>query len=99
MSTSVADLVDLLRQNRLLDAARLDKVIKAQDRFPDAVALAKELVRRGWLTREQAQDLLRGRAAAPARAAAEPTVNGTPEPAAPTVEPRQRRSGRLLALL
>src|SRR5947209_2220231 len=79
MSTaSVADLVDLLRKSRLLDAARLDKVIKGQGRFPDALTLAKELVRRGWLTREQAQELLRGRAPQPA-VELEPTTNGAEE--------------------
>jgi WD40 repeat protein len=100
MSTSVADLVDLLRKSRLLDAARMDKVVKAQDRFPDAVTLAKELVRRGWLTREQAQDILHGRAAAAPPPEPAVATNGTPEPAAPpVVEPRRRRGGWLPALL
>ncbi len=88
-AASVADLVDQLRKGRLLDAARLDKVVKAQDRFPDAVTLARELVKRGWLTREQAQSLLKGQ---PAPAPAE-------RPAAVAPPPRRRRAAWLLVVL
>jgi WD40 repeat protein len=100
-AASVADLVESLRKSRLLDAARLEKVIKAKDRFPDALTLAKELVRRGWLTREQAKELLQARPAADDAEAV--TENGVAEapasaPPAPAAEPRRRR-GWLLALL
>jgi hypothetical protein len=94
-AASVADLVESLRKSRLLDAARMEKVARAQDRFPDALTLARELVKRGWLTREQAQQLLQGPPAAPAPAPVA-TTNGGTVPA----EPRRRRRGAwLLALL
>jgi len=104
MSTaSVADLVESLRKSRLLEAAQMEKVIKAQARFPDAVTLAKELVRRGWVTREQVQALLRGRSAAPAPAAesaAAEAIAAEAAPAAPAPPQTRRRSGAwLLALL
>ena len=42
---SVADLVEQLRKSRLLDPIRLDKVVTGQHRFPDALTLARELVK------------------------------------------------------
>jgi WD40 repeat protein len=99
-AASVADLVEQLRKGRLLDPARLDKVVKAQDRFPDALTLARELVKRGWLTREQAQALVRGQSAAPAVPEPAGSTNGAPV-ASPSLPPprRGRRGAWLLALL
>ncbi|MFN4258161.1 MAG: serine/threonine-protein kinase [Gemmataceae bacterium] len=48
---SVAGLVSLLRQRQLLDPSQLDEVIRVlQPRCGMPRVLAKELVRRGWLT-------------------------------------------------
>jgi tRNA A-37 threonylcarbamoyl transferase component Bud32 len=59
---SNAPLVDALRQSRLLEPARLEEVARTlQPRFPDPQALAGELIRRGWLTSYQADQLLQGR--------------------------------------
>jgi WD40 repeat protein len=89
-AASVADLVDSLRKSHFLNATRMEKIVKAQARFPDALTLAGELVRRGWLTREQAQQLLQGTPAAP-----DPAPHGTPVPAA---SPRRRGAWLLLLL-
>ncbi len=103
MSTAtVADLVESLRRSRLLAPAQMDKVIQAQAKFPDAVTLAKELIRRGWLTREQAQTLLRGRPAAPSPAAdvaAEPASPEAPSAVPASAQKPRRRGFWLLALL
>jgi eukaryotic-like serine/threonine-protein kinase len=62
MPTSIADFVEQLRQARVLDAAQLQAISRdPQDRHPDGKSLAKELVRRGWLTAFQANELLKGR--------------------------------------
>jgi serine/threonine protein kinase len=58
---SVAELVDALREGRVLDAPRLREVAHAADSFPEAKALARELIQRGWLTPYQANQLLLGR--------------------------------------
>src|SRR3984885_11376705 len=60
--STTATLVDALRQYRLLEAAQLEEVKSLQIRFPDPKALAGELIRRGWLTPYQANQLLLGRA-------------------------------------
>lgn len=55
-------LVDAFRQYRLLEPAQLEEVARSlQDRFPEPKALAGELIRRGWLTPFQANQLLQGR--------------------------------------
>src|SRR3984885_1141362 len=59
--STTATLVDALRQYRLLEAAQLEEVKSLQIRFPDPKALAGELIRRGWLTTYQANQLLQGR--------------------------------------
>jgi serine/threonine protein kinase len=52
-----------LREHQLLSAAKLDELTATlQPQFPDAAALAEELVRRGWLTPYQAERLLEGQA-------------------------------------
>jgi len=59
---STTSLVDALRQFRLLEPAQLEDVIRSlQPRFLDPKALAGELIRRGWLTPFQANQLLLGR--------------------------------------
>ncbi len=61
-TSSTTDLVDTLCQFRLLDSAQLEEMtLVPQDRFPDSQALAGELIRRGWLTPYQANQLLQGR--------------------------------------
>src|ERR1700733_2709834 len=60
-STTVAPLVDHLRQYRLLDANKLKQLDDLPIRFPDPKALAGELLKRGWLTAYQANLLLQGK--------------------------------------
>jgi serine/threonine-protein kinase len=60
-NTSTASLVDALRKHRLLESKQLEELGDLQSRFPEAKALAIELIRRGWLTEYQARRLLRGR--------------------------------------
>src|SRR3954462_10272455 len=59
--SSTAPLVDALCQYRLVDTAHLEELKAIQARFPDPKALAGELIRRGWLTPYQANQLLQGR--------------------------------------
>src|SRR3954463_14435462 len=59
--SSTAPLVDNLRQYRLLEAAQLQELPSLQARFPDPKTLAGELIRRGWLSPYQANQLLQGR--------------------------------------
>src|ERR1700733_4942422 len=59
--STTATLVDALRQYRLLEAAQLEEVKSLQIRFPDPKALAGELIRRGWLTPYQANQVLQGK--------------------------------------
>lgn len=48
---SIADFVESLRAHKLLKTAQLDELMRiVQPRFSDTPSLAKELVRRGWLT-------------------------------------------------
>jgi Leucine-rich repeat (LRR) protein/tRNA A-37 threonylcarbamoyl transferase component Bud32 len=57
----VAALLDSLRQCRLLESMQLQEVEGQATRFADAKALAGELIRRGWLTPYQVNQLLHGR--------------------------------------
>lgn len=60
----MAALVPLLRQHRLLEAAQLKEVEQnLAIRFPDAKALARELIQRSWLTAYQVNQLSRGQGA------------------------------------
>ncbi len=57
-----ATFVQSVRQLRLLDARQADEFARfAQGQAPDARALAKDLLGRGWLTPFQANQLLQGR--------------------------------------
>jgi serine/threonine protein kinase len=58
---SVADLVDTVRNGRLLEPAQLRELSALEASFPDPQALARELVRRGWLTPYQVNALFQGR--------------------------------------
>jgi formylglycine-generating enzyme required for sulfatase activity/serine/threonine protein kinase len=59
---SVANFVKVMQESQLLDAAHLEELTgDLQARFPDPKALARELVRRGWLTAYQVNQLWKGR--------------------------------------
>jgi serine/threonine-protein kinase len=58
MPTDLASLVEILRQHRLLDADQLAALPHLQAQHPEPRALAKELVRRGWLTPYQANRII-----------------------------------------
>src|SRR5262249_5383369 len=61
--TSAAGLVDALREQHILGPVQLDEADDLQSRFPDARALASELLVRGWVTDYQAKQLLLGQGA------------------------------------
>jgi serine/threonine protein kinase/WD40 repeat protein len=54
-------LADMLRQAPLLDAAQKDELARLEAQFAKPRDLAQELVRRGWLTHYQANQLLLGK--------------------------------------
>jgi len=59
---SVADLLDALRQSSLLEPSQMAELARQPaGRFSDPRALAGELVRRGWLTPYQINQLFQGR--------------------------------------
>src|SRR5271167_3092901 len=62
-NTAIAYVVELLGQQRILEAGPLSEVKSAQGRFNDARALFRELVQRGWMTPYQASTILQGRGA------------------------------------
>jgi hypothetical protein len=55
------DLIELLRSYRLLTAEQLAEWEREPIRAPDSRTLARELIRRGWLTPYQANQLFLGR--------------------------------------
>ncbi|HWG44795.1 MAG TPA: serine/threonine-protein kinase [Gemmataceae bacterium] len=62
--TAAADLIDALREYRILDAAQLDKITRAmKGRSPDPRAVARELLKNNWITAFQANQLLQGHGA------------------------------------
>jgi hypothetical protein len=62
--TPVAALIQTLRTHNLLEPAQLDEVTQSlQARFTDPRELARDLVRRGWLTGFQANYITQGKAA------------------------------------
>ena len=64
MSTlSPVRLVSLLRTGRLLDAQQLAEAERLQDTFADAKALGADLIRRGWLTPFQINQIFTGHGA------------------------------------
>jgi serine/threonine protein kinase len=63
-AVSVSNLVDMIAGCGLLDAARLDELRdQLCPRFPEPLALARELLGRDWLTPYQINHLLQGREA------------------------------------
>jgi serine/threonine protein kinase len=55
---SVSDFVEQLRKTKLLKVAQIDELVRIlQPRYPDTAGLAKDLVRRGWLTVYQVNQL------------------------------------------
>jgi serine/threonine protein kinase len=58
---STASLVEALRAARLLEPSQLEELEGLRQRFSDSQGLARELVRRGWLTAYQAKHLVKGR--------------------------------------
>jgi formylglycine-generating enzyme required for sulfatase activity/tRNA A-37 threonylcarbamoyl transferase component Bud32 len=58
---SAAALLEAIRASRLLQPAQQSEVEALRSRFADAKELARELLRRGWLTAFQANLLLQGR--------------------------------------
>jgi serine/threonine protein kinase len=60
-SVSSSSLVDALRHCRLLEPAQLEALNNLQSRFPNPKALAGELIKRGWLTPYQTNQLLQGK--------------------------------------
>jgi parallel beta-helix repeat protein len=53
-------LLDALRELQLLDSAQLDETAALLAQFPDAKLFTAELVRRGWITAFQAEQLVEG---------------------------------------
>lgn len=61
LSNSLTSLLDALRRYRLLGPAQLEELAKQRRTDDGPQTLARELVRRGWLTAYQANQLLAGR--------------------------------------
>jgi serine/threonine protein kinase len=62
--TSTAGFMDALREYHILEPEQFEKVNRAvQGRTPEPRALAQELLKRGWMTAYQANQLLQGRGA------------------------------------
>ncbi len=59
--SSVTDFTNAVRQCRLLEAAQFDEMGNLQAAYPAPRALAGELIRRGWLTAYQVNQLMQGR--------------------------------------
>lgn len=59
---TVPELVEALRRFHLLEPSQYEEVLRAlHPRLPDPKALARELIRRDWLTEYQAKQLLQGK--------------------------------------
>jgi WD40 repeat protein len=97
---SVTDYVDQLRQSGTLNATQLAEVAgDLRNRFPDPKALAQELVRRRWVTVDQAKAAYRAAAARPVvpnGAPAAPVVAAAPPAADMLASPSGGRKGLLL---
>jgi serine/threonine protein kinase len=60
---SLSGLVDVLGATQLLSPGQLEELGKLQFQFPEPRALARELIRRGWLSPYQVNQVAQGRAA------------------------------------
>jgi len=63
MVTDSKSLVDVLQESRLLEGRELQQAAGLQTRYPDAKGLGAQLIRAGWLTPFQVNQLLQGRCA------------------------------------
>src|SRR5262249_43804019 len=63
MVTDSRSLVEVLQETRLLEGRELAEATDLQTRFPDAKGLGAQLIRAGWLTPFQVNQLLQGRCA------------------------------------
>jgi serine/threonine-protein kinase len=63
MIATVDRLVELIRESQLLDAARLEGLRSLQATYGDPHSLAKELLRRGWVTDYQLRKIIKGHVA------------------------------------
>src|SRR5262245_28346983 len=59
---AVSDLVDILRQSRLLEPAQLDEVVALQSGYQDPRELARHLFKKGMLTAYQINQIFQGNA-------------------------------------
>src|SRR5262249_29615095 len=57
---TVASLIDTLRGSRLLTAEQVRDISQGQNGYTDPRALARELLKRGWLTPYQVNQLFQG---------------------------------------
>jgi hypothetical protein len=58
---TATDFLDAVRLSRVLDAKQLDEASGLPGQFADLKAFASELVRRGWLTAWQCNQISKGR--------------------------------------
>jgi serine/threonine protein kinase len=58
---AVVDLIESLRQSKLLEAHQLDEVTALQARFADPRELARHLIQKGWITPYQMNQLFQGK--------------------------------------
>jgi hypothetical protein len=60
VALSLPAFVDCLRENQLILPSQVEEVGQLSARFPDTQTLARELLRRGWLTAYQVNQVLQG---------------------------------------
>jgi serine/threonine-protein kinase len=60
---AVVDLIESLRQAKLLNAQQLEEITALQARFADPRDLARHLIQKGWLTPYQTNQIFQGKAA------------------------------------
>jgi eukaryotic-like serine/threonine-protein kinase len=63
MVTDSKSLVEVLQESRLLEGRELEQAAGLQARYPDAKGFGAQLIRAGWLTPFQVNQLLQGRCA------------------------------------
>jgi serine/threonine-protein kinase len=98
MIATVDRLVELIHESQLFDAARLEGLRSLQATYGDPHSLAKELLRRGWLTDYQLRKIIKGRVADLSLGGyliLEPVGQGG---MAEVFKVRRRRDGQIVAL-